>query len=291
MRVESIRLKNFRAFRDVHMKDIPSFCVLIGANGTGKSTLFSVFSFLRDAMMTNVTAALGKLGGFHEVRSRGCDGPIEIELKVQADLGRANLSQITYSLAVTEENGKPIVQREIVKCLSNHGGTDRCLIDFSRGIGQVVTNEIDLEKGELQVIRQAEKLNRADSLAIKGLSQFMRYPTIVALGTQIEQWCVSDYPLLCVESPERHIYPSLLEETVQQLRCRVASGGQVFVSTYSPSFLDAIELDAVFGLKKSNGYAVVTRARDDEQIAAYMADGDRVGRLWSQGLFDESVLS
>ena len=90
MRVESIRLKNFRAFRDLDMRNIPGFCVLIGANGTGKSTLFSMFSFLRDAMSTNVTTALGKLGGsrgFQEVRSRGSAGPIEIELKIRADLG------------------------------------------------------------------------------------------------------------------------------------------------------------------------------------------------------------
>jgi predicted ATPase len=66
MRVESIHLKNFRAFRDIHLRDIPGFCVLIGANGTGKSTLFSVFSFLRDAMSTNVTAALDS----------GCSRPI-----------------------------------------------------------------------------------------------------------------------------------------------------------------------------------------------------------------------
>ena len=83
MRIESIRLKNFRAFRDVHRRDLPGFCVLVGANGTGQSTLFSVFSFIRDAMTTNVTAAPGRLGGsrgFQEVRSRGCEGPIEIEL-------------------------------------------------------------------------------------------------------------------------------------------------------------------------------------------------------------------
>jgi predicted ATPase len=57
MRVESIRLKNFRAFRDVHLRDVPGFCVLIGANGTGKSTLFSVFSFLRDAMVVALETA------------------------------------------------------------------------------------------------------------------------------------------------------------------------------------------------------------------------------------------
>lgn len=41
MKIESIRLKNFRAFRDVEMRDLPGFCVFIGANGTGKSTVSS----------------------------------------------------------------------------------------------------------------------------------------------------------------------------------------------------------------------------------------------------------
>ena len=89
MQIESIRLKNFRAFREVTLKEIPRFCVLVGANGTGKSTLFSVFAFLRDAMTTNITAALGRLGGSRgiaEVRSRGTNGPIEIEIKLRTSL-------------------------------------------------------------------------------------------------------------------------------------------------------------------------------------------------------------
>ena len=64
------------------MLDIPRLAILVGANGTGKSTLFSVFGFLRDAMTTNVRAALSKLGGsrgFKEVRSQNARGPIEID--------------------------------------------------------------------------------------------------------------------------------------------------------------------------------------------------------------------
>ena len=37
MKIESIKLKNFKAFKDVEMKSIPNFCVVVGANGTGKS--------------------------------------------------------------------------------------------------------------------------------------------------------------------------------------------------------------------------------------------------------------
>jgi recombinational DNA repair ATPase RecF len=63
MHIEYLRLKNFRAFKDVELRDVPRFAVLVGANGTGKSTLFSVFGFLRDAMTTNVSTALARLGG------------------------------------------------------------------------------------------------------------------------------------------------------------------------------------------------------------------------------------
>jgi predicted ATPase len=78
MKLESIRPKNFKAFKDVELKNIPRMCVTVGANGTGKSTLFSVFGFLKDSLTANVHVALTNLGGsrgVQEVRSRNTDGP------------------------------------------------------------------------------------------------------------------------------------------------------------------------------------------------------------------------
>ena len=46
MKIESIRLKNFKLFRDIHLTDLPSFGVFVGANDSGKSTFFDVFGFL-----------------------------------------------------------------------------------------------------------------------------------------------------------------------------------------------------------------------------------------------------
>ena len=74
MQIERLELKNFRAFKHVALTDLPRLCVLVGANGTGKSTVFQLFSFLRDAMTSNVTTALARLGGgrgFHERADRG----------------------------------------------------------------------------------------------------------------------------------------------------------------------------------------------------------------------------
>ncbi|MBM9532230.1 AAA family ATPase, partial [Desulfoprunum benzoelyticum] len=74
MKIESIRLKNFKVFRDVVLTDIPSFLVLVGANGSGKSTLFDVFGFLHDCLRGTVRQALDKRGRFREVLSRDADG-------------------------------------------------------------------------------------------------------------------------------------------------------------------------------------------------------------------------
>ena len=76
MKIETIRLKNFKAFKEIEMRDIPSFCIIVGANGTGKSTLFDMFGFIKDALTDNVQIALSKRGGYKEVHSRDSNGPI-----------------------------------------------------------------------------------------------------------------------------------------------------------------------------------------------------------------------
>ena len=393
MQIEAIRLKNFRAFQDVTLKDIPRFCVLVGANGTGKSTLFSVFAFLRDAMTTNLSAALGRLGGsrgLQEVRSRGTTGPIEIEIKLRTVLANKRSQLITYELHIDEMNGRPAVVREILKYRRGSSGQPWHFLNFSNGTGEAVTNELDSVTDEKELKREQQTLKSPDILAIKGLAQFERFPAVVALGNLIENWHLSDFhisgarreaeagyaehlsregenlslvveylhkhhaqafqtilsrlqvrvpgvtkvesktteegrvllkfqdgafedpflaryvsdgtikmlaylvllfdptphPLLCVEEPENQLYPSLLWDLAEEFRAYAVRGGQVFVTTHSPDFLNAVGLDEVFWLVKRDGYTRVQRARDDEQLKAYMAEGDQMGYLWKQGFFE-----
>ena len=53
MRIEQIEIKNYRSFRHAVSDDLPPMVVVVGANGTGKSTLLDVFSFLKDALTQN----------------------------------------------------------------------------------------------------------------------------------------------------------------------------------------------------------------------------------------------
>jgi len=357
MKIESIRLKNFKAFEDAELTDLPNFCIVVGANGTGKSTIFSVFGFLRDALTTNVTTALMKLGGsrgFQEVRSRNSKGPIEIELKFRAD---PESPLTTYFLQIDEKKGKAVVEREVLKYRRGSSGQPWHFLNFTRGTGTAVTNELDSVTDVKDLQREEQTLKSPDILAVKGLAQFARFPAVVALGNLIENWHISDFhiskarpeqdagsaehlsregenlslviqylhthhekifkkilellkkrvpgisdvkaktteegrvllkfqdgifedpflaryvsdgtikmlayltllydpaphPLLCVEEPENQLYPKLLWELAEEFRAYANRGGQVFVSTHSPDFLNAARLDEVFWLVKQDG--------------------------------------
>lgn len=77
-----------------------------------------------------------------------------------------------------------------------------------------------------------------------------------------------------------------MAELAEEFRSYSNRGGQVFVTTHSPDFLNALELNEVCWLVKDGGGTVVHRAKDNAQIAAYIAEGDQLGYLWKQGFFD-----
>jgi len=391
MKIEAIRLKNFKAFRDVHLKDIPSFLVVVGANGSGKTTLFDVFGFLHDCLKSNVRQALDKRGRFREVLSRGCNPEkdvILIELQYRMEItGVERL--VTYSLEIGENNGTPVVQRELLRYKRGRYGSPYHFLDFSKGEGYAITNEEEFNKSDEELERESQKVS-PDTLAIKGLGQFERFKAANAFRQLIENWHVSDFhinsargrkeasgdsehlsesgdnlplvaqylheqhsrvfekilstmtrrvpgiasvepilmsdgyltlrfmdgsfktpfldryvsdgtikmfaylvllydprphPLLCVEEPENQLYPQLMVELAEEFRMYSNRGGQVLVSTHSPDFLNAAELDEVCWLVKREGCTEIHRAKDNAQIAAYFAEGDQLGYLWKQGFF------
>jgi len=94
------------------------------------------------------------------------------------------------------------------------------------------------------------------------------------------------HPLLAVEEPENQLYPELLAELVEEFRDYAQRGGQVFVSTHSPDFLNGAKLDEIYWLVKERGFATVRRASDSELLKDLRAEGDLPGALWKQGLFD-----
>ena len=91
------------------------------------------------------------------------------------------------------------------------------------------------------------------------------------------------HALLCVEEPENQLYPELLEELAEEFQSYSADG-QVFISTHSPDFLNAVPLDSIYCLEKTDGYTVIKRARDNPITKSLWDAGDLPGALWRENI-------
>lgn len=192
MKIEALRVKNFKAFKDIRLTNLPSLSVFIGANGSGKTTLFDIFGFLRDSLQDNVKVALQKRGGFKEVVTRGETGPIEIEIKFREDVGNTS-PLVTYSLTIGIENHQPVVEREILKYRRGQKGKPWHFLDFSKGKGDAITNEENYADKESKEEKVQQQVDSPDILALKGLGQFQRFKAANNFRKLIESWHVSDF--------------------------------------------------------------------------------------------------
>ncbi|MDB9496405.1 AAA family ATPase [Spirulina major CS-329] len=389
MKIASIKIKNYRVFENIEITNIPAFCVIIGANGTGKSTLFDVFGFLRDSLKNNIRQALQIRGGFKEVITRGKEQEnIEIELQFRMKILDTE-RLVTYVLIIGQVHQRPVIKREILRYKRGEYGSPFHFLDFQNGQGYAIKNEEDFKSDE-ELEREDQKLESADILAIKGLGQFQRFKAANAFRSLIENWHVSDFhisdargskdelyaehlsptgdnmavvaqyihqqypeifnrilqrmkervpgvstveakntedgrlilkfqdqafkdpfidryvsdgtmkmfaylillfdpkphPLLCVEEPENQLYPSLLRELAAEFDSYANRGGQVFVSTHSPDFLNAVPLKSIVWLTKNKGITNLQKAADHEILRNLVKAGDQPGYLWSQGWFE-----
>jgi len=80
-RIEYLKVRNFRALREVEFRELTPLTVLLGPNGSGKSTVFDVFAFLAECFELGLRRAWDKRGRAKELKTRGGDGPVSIEIK------------------------------------------------------------------------------------------------------------------------------------------------------------------------------------------------------------------
>ncbi len=184
-RIEFLRVNNYRALHDLELKDLKPLTVFLGPNGSGKSTVFDVFAFLSECFSAGLRKAWDRRGRFKELRTRGAEGPILIELKYREKPGAPI---ITYHLAIDENSKGPFVAEEWLQWRrqGSHGLPFKFL-NFREGRGQVISGELPDEHDE----RIDEQLDSPEVLAVNTLGQFAKHPRASALRRFITGWYLS----------------------------------------------------------------------------------------------------
>jgi len=183
-RIEYLRIKNYRALRDLELRQITPLTVFLGPNGSGKSTIFDVFAFLSECFSVGLRKAWDKRGRFKELRTRGSEGPISIELKYREEKGTPI---ITYRLTIGERAKGPYIEEEWLQWRRFKWGAPFKFLDFKEGSGQVITGETPEEEDT----RMEERLDSPEMLAVNTLGQLAKHPRVSALRRFITGWHLS----------------------------------------------------------------------------------------------------
>lgn len=183
-RIENLRVQNYRALQDLEFKKITPLTVFLGPNGSGKSTIFDVFAFLSECFTVGLRKAWDRRGRFKELRTRGQEGYIIIELKYRETLASP---LITYHLAINEANNRPYVAEEWLQWRRGPQGKPFRFLDFKEGEGIVISGENPQEEDE----RISERLDSAEFLAVSTLGQLAKHLRVSALRRFITSWYLS----------------------------------------------------------------------------------------------------
>jgi len=182
-RIEYLRVENYRALKQVELKNITPMTALLGPNGSGKSTFFDVFAFLSECFEFGLRRVWDRRGRAKELKTRGSDGPIVIEIKYR----ETGFPIITYHLAVDESRGSPVVVEEWLQWRRGRHGKPFRFLDYREGHGRAISGELPDE----QDTRLEIALKSSDLIAVNALGQFADHPRVGALRDFITGWYVS----------------------------------------------------------------------------------------------------
>jgi predicted ATPase len=115
------------------------------------------------------------------------------------------------------------------------------------------------------------------------LARFASDGTLKMLAYLVLLYDPDPLALLGIEEPENYLHPRLLYGLAEECR-KVSGASQVFVSTHSPFFVNAVSPRELWALERGgDGYTRATRASDMPKIKEFVENGAQLGALWMEG--------
>jgi predicted ATPase len=216
--LEGIQIQNFRALRNVTLGKtvdnknavLPRLMAVIGANGSGKSSLMDALGFIGDCLQEGVQSACDKphRGGFERLRTQGLTEPIKFEIRFRQN---SDARPISYSLHIDcDKHGRAVVVYERLRQRrkGQRKGWPYSFLEIANGVGSVWSGEGSAEsEGTARIdVRMGDRA----VLGISTLGSLADHPRIASFRAFLSGWYLSYFvPQLARSQPMAGAEPHL----------------------------------------------------------------------------------
>lgn len=264
-----LRLRNFRVFDDFAWNPLTGVCLLVGANGSGKTTALAALEFLRNYFKRGPVDALRFAGGGAGFRRRKVDPDelVEFELKVGEVEWRLRFPVLAGQVGIepheiVSHRGVPLLERLMLTSKVRIGDSERDLEGRSGlstlwDVGQPAILKPLLDfLGSTRVYRSYWLNQVTDDVASSNDANLYLNPTGKNIWNVLRNWRAS---------PKR--FGGRFEWVMQNLRAAF------------PSLVSEVEIDAFGQTVVPRFFPADAENADDHLPPSRAADGMLVGLL------------
>jgi len=197
--ITKVHIKNYRSLENVDL-ELGRLTVLVGRNGSGKSSLVDAIKFVQDALLIGLEAAVASRNGFASLRRWSAKGrPYEIVIEISVERGKFSGSYGFTIAGSTEDDFR--IKREVCSVVSADRipSTDSYEIQDGRWIKR---------PNEMQETVHSTEVS-GDQMHVKQLSPKALY--LPATRVMVN-WLLERMYLSLVSSSFFSIYPNTMRE-------------------------------------------------------------------------------
>ncbi|MBS1991135.1 MAG: AAA family ATPase [Cyanobacteria bacterium SZAS LIN-3] len=178
--IKEIRLRHFRSFEDARIP-LDDQTILIGRNGSGKSTIIYAFEFLKSALAHSLSRAVEQSGGIAELRQRQNSPGIRYDISVAINLS-IGLDEFVYGFRLGSKKGLDSESQWVIKEEVLKSNTD---VSFRRTEGTLKSSvdrllpSFERDSLVLPLVAGANKTLNSIYRAIRSIESFKVSPEAI----------------------------------------------------------------------------------------------------------------
>jgi predicted ATPase len=252
-RLTGLTIKNYKCLENITLQNLPPVVCLIGKNGSGKSAFLENISEQFKAHYSQIDSVKLK-------ESDNIDNGLVLSTDGQ------NLPNVAFTI----QNDFPKIWE----------GINETLHHYVKGFKKVISVRDDYRRTFLRFYNQKHEQVL--------LPNEMSDGTLLMLAHLLLLRNPKPHPILCIDEPEHHLYPSFLGYLAGEIQDYALQAGNVFLTTHSPTLINHLDFESIYYCKKNDDNVTeIYRLSDNEQLLVrYKEDGYLAGDMLRDGLLE-----